>query len=137
MFNNLNVKLIAINQPYPQSSALVKLSTVSDDVLLDHEEGMTADRSKEELIVTDALPWQGRALSSFTMYGELYAAHVQEEFAPVRIRLQQEWIFVAGFVSRFIILFFCRFPANSLFDVKLVALSSYVFSLIFFADGAS
>ena len=72
------------------------------------------------------------------MYGELSAARVQEEFAPVRIRLQQEWLFDAGFVSRFIILFFCRFPANSLFDddVKLIALSSYVFSQKF-ADDAS
>ena len=89
-----------INQAYFQSSALAKLSTVSDDVPLDHEEEMTAvSRSNEELIVTDALPWQRRALRSLTMYGELSAAHVQEEFAPLRIRLQQEWIFDAGFVS--------------------------------------
>jgi hypothetical protein len=46
-----------------------------------------------------------RALASFTMYGELSVANVQEEFAPLRMRLQQEWIFDAGFVSRFIILF--------------------------------
>jgi len=56
-------------------------------------------QSNEELIVTATLPWHRRALSSFTMYGELSAAHVQEEFAPLRVRLQQEWIFDAGFVS--------------------------------------
>jgi hypothetical protein len=101
MFNNLNIKLIGINQPYPQSITLV-----SDDVPLDHEEGNTAEsRSNEDLIVSDALPWQRRALASFTMYGELSVANVQEEFAPLRMRLQQEWIFDAGFVSRFIILF--------------------------------
>ena len=98
--------MIGINQPCPQSSTLVELPTVSDDVPLDHERTTAVSRSNEELIVSDALPWQRRALASFTMYGELSVANVQEEFAPLRMRLQQEWIFDAGFVSRFIILFF-------------------------------
>ena len=77
----------------------------ADNEPLDHEEGMAAvSRSNEDLIVSDALPWQRRALASFTMYGELSVAHVQEEFAPLRMRLQQEWIFDAGFVSRFIMI---------------------------------
>ncbi|KIM41506.1 hypothetical protein M413DRAFT_71629 [Hebeloma cylindrosporum] len=60
------------------------------------------------------------------MYGELSVADVAEEFAPVRTRLQQEWIFDAGFVSQFIVICLGRFPSDSLFDrdVKLVALSS-------------
>jgi len=51
------------------------------------------------------------------MYGELSAAHVQEEFAPVRIRLQQEWIFNVGFVSRFI---FCLFVDSSLIPYSMM-----------------
>jgi hypothetical protein len=85
-----------------------------------------AHRLNEELIDTTT-PWHRRALASLTMHGELSAAGVAEEFAPVRVRLQQEWLFDAGFVSQSTIGFSCWFPANSLFDVKLVALSSYIF----------
>ncbi|KIM36083.1 hypothetical protein M413DRAFT_78631 [Hebeloma cylindrosporum] len=35
------------------------------------------------------------------MYGELSVAHTPEEFSLVRTRLQQEWTFDGGFVSRF------------------------------------
>jgi len=73
-------------------------------------EGMTvARRPNEELIVT-ATSWYKKALALLTIYGELSAARFAEEFAPVRARLQQEWIFVAGFVSLFIIVFFLDFP---------------------------
>jgi hypothetical protein len=45
------------------------------------------------------------------MYGELSAARFAEEFSPVRARLQQEWMFDAGFVSEFPIVFcFLNFP---------------------------
>ena len=90
-----------------------------------------ARRANEELMII-ATPWYKKLLALLTMYGELSAARFTQEFAPVHARLQKEWIFVAGFVSRFTIAFCCRFPINSSFDVKLVALSSYVFSLFFF-----
>ena len=45
-------------------------------------------------------PWYRMALDSLTMC-ELSGAHsIPEEFAPVRLRLQLEWIFNGGFVSR-------------------------------------
>jgi len=65
-----------------------------------------ARRPNEELMIT-ASPWYKKLLALLTMYGELPAAHFAEEFAPVRARLQQEWIFVAGFVSRFTTPSFC------------------------------
>ena len=40
------------------------------------------------------------------MYDELSTARVAEEFAPLHARLQQEWIFIAGFVGRFTVVFF-------------------------------
>jgi len=135
MFSNLNINSIGVNRPYPQPNTLVKPSSVSDDAHSVCEEGVASvSRSNQGLTVTTTLPWHRRALASCTMYGELSTAYAQEEFAPVRIRFQQEWIFDAGFVSRFIIVLFCRFPANPLFDVKLVALSSYVFSVFFFTE---
>ena len=47
-----------------------------------------------------SLPRYRMALESLTMYGELSAARIPEEFAPVRLRLQLEWTFNGGFVSR-------------------------------------
>jgi len=58
-----------------------------------------------ELIVTPT-PWYRRALASLPMYCELSAAHVAEEVAPLRARLQQEWAFDAGLVSLFTFVFF-------------------------------
>jgi hypothetical protein len=49
--------------------------------------------------------WNRRAFESLTMYGELSAAHIPEEFALVRMRCQREWAFNGAFVSRFIIMF--------------------------------
>jgi hypothetical protein len=60
----------------------------------------TACRPNEEKIIRATLLWLRRALASFTMYGELSAARMSEDFAPVRQRLQQERTFNAGFVSR-------------------------------------
>ena len=56
--------------------------------------------SNEELSVTVIPPLYTRALASFTMYNELCAAHISEDFVPVRMRLQQEWTFDGGFVSQ-------------------------------------
>jgi len=39
------------------------------------------------------------------MYSELCAARLPEDFVLVRTRLQQEWTFDGGFVSRFTIVF--------------------------------
>jgi hypothetical protein len=69
------------------------------------EEVTTVTRPNEERIDTAALPWHRRVLESFTMYGEISAARIPEEFAPVRMRFQREWTFNGGFVSRFIIMF--------------------------------
>ena len=60
----------------------------------------------KELIVTATLVWYGKALTFLTLYHEISTAHTPEGFAAVRVRLQQEWIFNAGFVSRFTITFF-------------------------------
>ena len=49
--------------------------------------------------------WIRRALESLTMYGELSAALIPEEFALVRMRFQREWTFNGAFVSRFVIMF--------------------------------
>ena len=46
-----------------------------------------------------------RAFESLTIYYEISAARIPEEFAPVRMRLQREWTFNGGFVSRFTITF--------------------------------
>jgi hypothetical protein len=99
MVDDLNAKYTGTQRP----------SHVSDDEPSVRGEEMTvARRPNEELIVT-ATPWYKQALALLTIYGELSAACFAEEFAPVRARLQQEWIFVAGFVSRFIIVFFLDF----------------------------
>ena len=94
MFHNLHAKRTGTQRP----------SHVSDNEPAVRGEGMAvARRPNEELIVTPT-PWYKKLLALLTMYRELSAAHFAEEFAPVRARLQQEWIFVAGFVSRFTIL---------------------------------
>jgi len=62
---------------------------------------MTGSRPNAEPTTTTTVPWETRALSSFTLYGELSVACTPEEFASVRSRLQLEWTFDGGFVSRF------------------------------------
>ena len=61
--------------------------------------------------------WNIRALESLTMYRELSAAHIPEEFELVRLRFQRELTFNGAFVSRFTIMFCFRLPANSSFDI--------------------
>ena len=64
----------------------------------------------KELIVTTALIWYRTTLEFLTLYDELSVARTPERFAAVRVRLQQEWIFNAGFVSRFTTFFFFETP---------------------------
>jgi len=88
---NLNGKYTGTNQTYSQPVTAVKC--------------FSAHRLKE-LIITAALVWWRKALAFLTLYDEISAARTPEGFAAVRVRLQQEWIFNAGFVSRFFLLFF-------------------------------
>jgi len=46
-----------------------------------------------------------RAWEYLTIYREISAARIPEEFAPVLLKLQREWTFNGGFVSRFTIIF--------------------------------
>jgi len=111
MLNNLNTKCTGTKRPYPQTGSLVTPSHVSDGEPSDRGEGMTVERRPYGELMVNATPLYKKVLALLTMYGELSAARFAEEFAPVRARLQQEWIFVAGFVSRFTILFFfLNFP---------------------------
>ena len=55
----------------------------------------------EEPTTTSTMSWHIRTLSLFTLYGELSVADTPAEFALVRSRLQQEWTFGGGLVSRF------------------------------------
>ena len=61
---------------------------------------MTDSRPNEEPTTTTTAPWHVRTLSSPTLYGELSVACAPDEFALVRSRLQQEWSFDGGLVSR-------------------------------------
>ena len=58
-----------------------------------------------ERIGIASLPWYRMVFESLTMYGELSAARIPEEFAPLHLRFQQEWTFIGGFVSRSSIMF--------------------------------
>ena len=60
----------------------------------------TVSRPNGERMDIASLPRYRMALESLTMYGELSAARIPEEFAPVRLRLQREWTFNGRFVSR-------------------------------------
>ena len=73
-----------MNENYPQPVTAVKC--------------FSAHRLKE-LIVTATLLWYEKTLAFLTLYEELSAARTRERFAAVRVRLQQEWVFNAGFVS--------------------------------------
>jgi len=64
------------------------------------EEGMTGSPPNGGPTTT-TVPWHIRALSFFTLYGELSVACTPEEFASLRSRLLQEWSFDGGFVRRF------------------------------------
>jgi len=73
----------------------------------------TISQPNEEQIDIAVLPWHRMAFESLTMYGELSAAHIPEEFVPLRLRFQSEWIFNGGFVSRFTMTFCLRASSNS------------------------
>jgi hypothetical protein len=80
-------------------------------------EGMIGSRPNEEPTSTTTLPWHNRTLSSLTPYGELSIACTPEEFAFVRSRLQQEWSFAGGFVSRVTTVPLDSGPAHSSLNV--------------------
>ena len=83
-----------MNQPCPQSNTLAPA----------HGEVMAAGpQPNEDPIVTATPRWYIRVLVVLTMYGELSAARIPAEFAPVRTRMQQEWTFHGGFVCPFTI----------------------------------
>ena len=75
----------------------------------DEPRGMAIpSRPNEEPVITTGttLSWYSRTLASLTIYSELSVAHIPaEQFALLRMRLRQEWIFDGGFVSRFLIRF--------------------------------
>jgi hypothetical protein len=98
---NLNVIRTGVDRPSLKPRNLVNHShtSVFDD---DPKEVAIPPRPNEEPVVTTTLPWHSRTLASLTIYSELSVAHIpEEEFALLRMRLQQEWIFDGGFVSRF------------------------------------
>jgi len=64
-----------------------------------HGEGPIGSPSSEEPTIT-TLPWYSRTLASLTLYDELSNACTPDEFATVRTRLEKEWSFNGGFVSR-------------------------------------
>ena len=105
MLINLNVTRTAVDRPSLKSRNFVKPSHAS--VFDDGPKGMAIPpRPNEEPLVTTTLLWYSRIFASLTIYGELSVPHIsEEEFASLRIRLQQEWIFDGGFVSRFSIRF--------------------------------
>jgi len=106
---NLNVKPTGMDGSYSQSLASTVVNpslSVSGDGSpeLVRGGGLTAfPRPNEEPTVTIP-PLLARALAFFTMYSALCAACTREDFARVRTRLQLEWSFDGGFVSRYYVL---------------------------------
>ena len=86
-----------MNRPY---SSFVRRSNVSEDGPPPVPEGIiTGPQANEEPAII-ATPCHSRILAPLTMYDELSAARVPEEFRLVQTRLRQEWTFNGGFVSR-------------------------------------
>jgi hypothetical protein len=103
----LQLNLLRLSLALASSELDIERATVCNPIVSDDGppigEGMTASscpRPNEEPAVSISLPWQRRILAFFTMYGELSVACAPEEFAFVRTRLQREWTFDGGFVSR-------------------------------------
>lgn len=67
--------------------------------LIREKEMAAVSQPNEEQIDIAALPWHRMTFETLTMYGELSAARIPEEFAAVRSRFQSEWLFNGGFVS--------------------------------------
>ena len=98
--HNINVTCTAMILLCSQFNNLLKWSTVSDGLPI-HGEGPTGSQTNEEpTTTTTTQSWYRRPLASFTFYVELSVARTPEEFASVRTRLQEEWSFDGGFVSR-------------------------------------
>jgi len=97
-----------MNKPYSHPSTAMDRSCASNNEPPDHDgaEMEAAPQPNEEPTGTVNLPWYTRALKFLTMYSELRGAWLPEDFMRVRTRLQQEWMFDAGFVSQSIIMFF-------------------------------
>jgi hypothetical protein len=101
---DLNATRTGVDRLSLKSRNFVKHSRAS--VFDGGPEGMAVpSRTYEEPVVTTTLPWYGRTFASFTIYGEISVARIPEEFALLRMRLQQEWSFSGGFVSQFLIKF--------------------------------
>lgn len=94
----MNIICTAVN------SNFVRRSSVSEDGL-PFPGGITAGPQPNEEPAITATPWHSRTFASLTMYDELSAARVAEDFCSVRMRLQQEWVFNGGFVSGFTTMF--------------------------------
>jgi hypothetical protein len=97
----------ASSEPDIEKATVCNPSVSDDDPpVCDGTTASSCPRPNEEPAVWASLPWQCRILACFTMYGELSVACTSEEFGFVRTRLQREWAFDGGFVSRFTIFFF-------------------------------
>ena len=133
---NIYVTRKATNPPCSQFNP-VNCSSVSDEVSA-HAEWTTGSRPNEEATLTPTNPTLGyRTLSAFTLYGELSVACTPEDFASVCARLQQEWSFDAGFVSRFTASCAPQLPAHSLHIAHsycCVSFSLYVGDSVLYAN---
>jgi len=131
MLINLNATRTAVDRPSLKSRNLVNHSHTS--VFDDEPKGAAIPpRPHEEPVVTTTFPWHSRTLASLTIYGELSVAHIpEEEFALLRMRLQQEWIFDGGFVSRFSIRFLKSWLIYYLVQSSLASLREFP---LFIAD---
>ena len=97
----LNVKRIGTNGPHSQSEYLpstpMNRSSASENGPV-YGEGVIPNEGPGPLVAA-TMPMHLKMLASLTVYGELCDADLSEDFAPVRMRLQQEWTFDGGFVS--------------------------------------
>ena len=108
MLINLNAARTGVDRPSlttPWKSRNL-LRRAHTSALNDGFKGMViSPQRNEEPVLTATLPWHGKTLASLTIYGEISVARIPEEFASLRMRLQQEWTFNGGIVSRFSIRF--------------------------------
>jgi hypothetical protein len=88
-----------IDPTYSQSSTLVKRSGVFEEGPSVRGEWITAiPQANEEPTIIATLPCHIRPLAFLALYHELSSARSLEDFASVRNRSQQEWIFNGGFL---------------------------------------